>query len=191
MQGRCRRYSLVFSTSSIYPIFYIACADDDSGYVKHMSTTRVNNICLSINMQSLIDRVPVDVIINHIIPYTYHCQPKHLLLDIRSYYTDKNILESVFFIDYNPHVLLYDLLCFCNKDTIPIYSINGCYRVIIKRHVSQQHKTNSEVDNYIFFTMYKRMPNNVERKINFIWGLLLPKERTQFLNIYLENRYDY
>ena len=138
-------------------------------------------------MDKWIHRLPTEVVVNHIIPYTYQCQPKRLLLDIRSFVSDKNVLDAVFFIDYNPNVLIYDLLCYCNRAILPIYNINGCYRDIVRRHVLLKNKTDVQVDNYVFITMYRGMNREVERKIKFIWGLLLPRERTEFLNMYLEN----
>jgi hypothetical protein len=38
------------------------------------------------------EKIPVDIIINHIIPYTYFSQPKNLLEDITNYYEIKKIL---------------------------------------------------------------------------------------------------
>lgn len=36
------------------------------------------------------EKIPYDIIINHIIPYTYNIQPKILLEDIKNYYTIKS-----------------------------------------------------------------------------------------------------
>ena len=37
---------------------------------------------------NFINKLPLDVVINHILPYTYCLQPKKLLLDVRSFYND-------------------------------------------------------------------------------------------------------
>ena len=42
------------------------------------------------------EKIPYDVIINNIIPYTYNMQSNLLLEDIKSYYT---IISFMFFID--------------------------------------------------------------------------------------------
>jgi hypothetical protein len=141
--------------------------------------------------QHLIDKLPLDVVMNHIIPFTYDCQPKMLLVDIRSFVRDRETMDAVFFINYNPNVLIYDLMCFCNQDIIPICNAYNFFAQILRRNILLRSRDISYMESYIYRMIYQELNRSVEQKIKFIWGLLLPIERTRFLNIYLENRYDY
>jgi hypothetical protein len=60
------------------------------------------------------ERIPLDIIINYIIPYTYNIQPKSLLEDIENYYTIKTKLIND---KYNTNVIKHELLsnCYMNK----------------------------------------------------------------------------
>ena len=66
-----------------------------------------------------LQRIPMDVMINHILPYTYEPQPKTLLQDIKNFVEDFNLVENCYAFDYNYILLLRDLLTFCtnNKET--------------------------------------------------------------------------
>ena len=63
----------------------------------------------------LLNKVPMDVIMNHILPYTYLPQPLNLMEDVRSFSADYSILENAYAFDFTYNVLFYDLLCFFNK----------------------------------------------------------------------------
>ena len=49
----------------------------------------------------LLNALPDDIIMNHILPYTYLLQPPKLMLDLRSFYTDFSILEHAYTYDFN------------------------------------------------------------------------------------------
>ena len=59
-------------------------------------------------------RLPEDVIINNIMPFLYKPQPKDLLLDIRSFYTDFHLLDNYRFY-YNTHCLYNDIIDYYKK----------------------------------------------------------------------------
>jgi hypothetical protein len=63
-----------------------------------------------------LQKIPYDIIINHIIPYTYQIKPKPLLLDIISFKKDLDIIKNIYIFDYNFNILLHDLLLFCDDE---------------------------------------------------------------------------
>ena len=60
-----------------------------------------------INYNTLLKLLPSDIIINHIIPYTYQIQPSELLLDIVSFQKDFDLIDNFYAFDYNYHILLH------------------------------------------------------------------------------------
>jgi len=127
------------------------------------------------------NRMPYDVIINHILPYTYNIQPTSLLLDIRSYYTDFNILKNDCQDDRdNYRYLAFDMLDFYRRDKIFINnSIEPFYETISNKNTIFKQK--------IGCYFYDRVtPNQTpEKKIKCLFGLLTPVERTRFINKYI------
>jgi len=109
------------------------------------------------------ERIPFDIIINHIIPYTYNIQPTTLLQDIKNYYTIKTELINE---EYDTKIIKNELLanCYMNKcrfDNILArrFQIAKC----IKKH-----------DKHIFEKY------SLDRKFNIVFGLLTRDERTYF-----------
>jgi hypothetical protein len=131
----------------------------------------------------LLSKIPNDIIINNIIPYTYikKC-PKHLQ-DIRSFYSHFSLAENYYYIYYNEDILFNDLEEFFYKND-EIYSITNKYYKIFKRHIIFKYTQYINISNYIYEKFYnmKTPPN---KKIKFIWGLLTPNERIAFLNKYV------
>ena len=68
-----------------------------------------------------IHNLPLELRLWCIIPYTYQLQNKELLRDIRTYHTDKNILDNVYGTQYNNNILLNDLNQFCLLKYVPLY----------------------------------------------------------------------
>jgi hypothetical protein len=132
----------------------------------------------------LLKLLPTDIMINHIMPYTYSIQPKILLFDIRSFYQDLSLVENVYFIDYNNYMLLNDLLIFCNSNIGRQLCIIGDYN-IIKRTFMLWGKSQQIIDYYIMNIFHKNRKYKPNSKVKFIWGLLTPIERTRFINKYV------
>uniref|UniRef100_A0A6C0JN63 Uncharacterized protein n=1 Tax=viral metagenome TaxID=1070528 RepID=A0A6C0JN63_9ZZZZ len=130
--------------------------------------------------QDLLNNLPFDVIVNHIIPFTYKPQPQKLLRDIRSYYPDYQMLENYYTFDCNDTILMRDILLFCN--TINLSNINyDNFYSIMRRNFYFHSKTNSFISIYIhrhFDCTYMKF----SRRIRFYWGLFTPRERTAFIN---------
>jgi hypothetical protein len=82
------------------------------------------------SLSTLVNRLPYDVIINHILPYTYQTKPENHLLDIRSFVNEYQIVEEYYLTMLNEHILLHDLLRYYKQKygTAKILSIYGKIR---------------------------------------------------------------
>jgi len=134
---------------------------------------------------TLLQLLPLDIVINHIIPYTYEIQPKTLLQDIRSYSSDLDLIHNYYMFESNEMILLNDLIRFCNNNIAPVYDIEPRYETILKRHFSMKDMTTLEIKQFVFFDFHRRLILNPQCKIKFLWGLLMPAERTRFFNRYV------
>jgi len=132
-----------------------------------------------------IQKLPEDVIINHIIPYTYQVQPRRLLYDIRSFVNDYSFVESIYMTQFNAHILLNDLLRFCYINVSPSYGIENIFEKVLRRHYCISGKSEECLINIVRLNFHRNVKVQTERKIKFIWGLLTRQERTQFINKYL------
>jgi hypothetical protein len=140
---------------------------------------------MSRSLETLILLLPEDVIINHIIPFTYSVQPRKLMVDIRSYVDDYAFLENIYTFEYNDEILLYDLVTFCNNGKFPTWGLEPKYDDIIRRHFIYKSIRDSDLQLLIFMAFHRKMGQLCERKNRFLWGLLRPRERTSFINKYL------
>lgn len=136
-------------------------------------------------MQQLINKLPFDVILNNILPYTYQTQPKKLLYDIRSYVADYKFIDSIYMTQYNEYILLHDLLKFCFKDITPPYGIKHHFETILRRHFCISNKNDEQLINLVRLNFHRNMETNTDRKMRFLWGLLTPVERTKFINKFI------
>ena len=117
---------------------------------------------------NIIKKLPIELV-NIIIPYTYNIQDKQLLLDIKSFSKDIELIKSVYYTQYNEHVLLFDLLQFLYlyKD-----EIKNTYKNLTKLYVSN------------LYYKYNKIRNK-SRIINLIISFLSPLHRTRFINEYI------
>jgi len=125
-------------------------------------------------------KLPLEIVIHHIIPYTYEQQPKILLLDIKSYCNDYQLLQLLL-LSFNQLTILNYLIRFCNDNIAPIYDVEPKYENTIRRHISFSDKSKLEIKKFVYSYYHRRMLTNTRRKLRFLWGLLLPIERTIFL----------
>ena len=137
------------------------------------------------SLETLISLLPEDIIINHIIPFTYLVQQRKLLVDIRSYVNDFSFLENIYTFEYNEEILLYDLVTFCNNGKFPTWGLEPKYDEIIRRHFIYKSIRDSKLQLLIFMAFHRKMGQLCERKNRFLWGLLRPRERASFINKYL------
>ena len=108
------------------------------------------------------ERIPLDVIINHIIPYTYHIQSNILLEDIKSYYTIKEILLDE---KHLINIIKHDILAVFYDNRSKLYAV-------LDRHFQMKMK------NMDYNTIYD-LPNN--KRFNILFGLFTKEERIHFL----------
>ena len=133
-------------------------------------------------------KIPVDIFINHIMPFVYKKQDTILLNDIRNFYPDYRMIINYYFFDLNEQCLLVDLVSFCtnylcNDSLINISKmsfINFLERNIIFRKMPLGKKFE-----YIKSKFYFNIHTNTEMKIKFLFTLLTPSERARFINQYI------
>lgn len=105
------------------------------------------------------ERIPLDIIMNHIIPYTYNIQPNILLEDIKNYYIIKAKLINN---KYDTKIIKHELLSNCYMNTQK-------FNNILDRHF-QIHSKN--YDHNIIYQYSQKT------KFNIVFGLLSIEERT-------------
>jgi len=147
-------------------------------------------------MEKLMKKIPYYVIHRCIIPYTYELQPRRLLVDIRSFVNDYAMLENTYLLLYNSRILFNDLIFYCNgnmRDLTNIYdltSISQKYLEILRRHVAFHCKSQDDINSRILDGRYSIRPYQYLSRSRFLWGLLTPFERSEFINEYLLNDMD-
>lgn len=72
------------------------------------------------------NKLPRDIIINHIIPYTYSIQNNLLQHDIKTYVFTLNYLNKVYFVNKItshdlPYVFYFNIVNYCNENNLPTY----------------------------------------------------------------------
>ena len=150
-------------------------------------------------MESVIDekyirKIPYDVLINNIIPYTYTIIPVNLMIDIYSYKKDLNMIKNIYAFDYNYIILFNDLMYYMNYIIDENYVINGNdfimpqYEKILSRNFMISKMNKIKIVTFVNKHLNVSINNEtrIERKINYLWGLMTPIERTRFINRIIE-----
>jgi hypothetical protein len=115
-------------------------------------------------------RVPFDIIINHIIPYTYNVQSRILLEDIKNYYTIKEILMNK---KYDTNMIKHEIVALFYHDKYKLSTI--LYR-------NFQMKSKKKDYNIIY-----NFSNN--KRFTILFGLFTKEERVLFLQHILQDNW--
>jgi len=81
---------------------------------------------------TLFHMLPQDVIINHIAPYTYLPKPDNLMVDIRTFINDYQLIEDYYLTMLNGRILLHDLLLYY-KNRFDVNRIRTIYKQNFRR----------------------------------------------------------
>lgn len=124
-----------------------------------------------------------------ILSYTYLPQPKHLLEDIRSYFSTHCIIHCYYYDRFNQisqtnenmwlHLIACDLLLYLNisNDAYCEYDYPDDFYNMFHRSFILQSKPTGIVNNYIT----KLNTKKITTRINILWGLYTPSERLNFI----------
>ena len=146
------------------------------------------------NVKSIIDRLPLEIV-HMILPYTYSPQSTEFCSDLHSYFKSKKEICDIFYLRYidilsnethaDMNWLVNDILCFMNnhkasyhKFTDQLYEI--CSRNYMLRNVDIRR---------IRDIVNKSYNKDIHFQFRIYWGLLLPKEREQFIKTQKRIRY--
>jgi hypothetical protein len=145
----------------------------------------------NIENQQLWKQIPLDVLYNHIIPYTYQKIDSNLLDDIRNFIHDYRIIINYYYFDMNEYFLIHDLMLFCSNGGISFKVtpddslVNFFNRNMIFKKLPLNKKYN-----YIQLNFYHNLTSKVEQKIKFLFSLFTPNERARFINEYIIDEYE-
>ena len=143
----------------------------------------------------ILSRLPLDIIREEIIPFTYNPQPKEICDDIKSFFNIRKHLCSLYYdrwkdtfeyeenADYN--WLENDILRFYNNDIALMNGIHIDYINRYKRLFMLNDKGREDINHLI--TLYLRY--NSKQMVNLLLGILTCKERIDLVD-FVENRMD-
>lgn len=111
------------------------------------------------------EKIPYDIIMNNIIPYTYNIQSKILLEDIQNYY----MIKSKIMDDKYSTTMKLEIIAF--------FYFKNMLNNILNRHfiINLKQYTYDNINNF-----------SIEKRFNILFGLLTKEERTCGLN-YVNN----
>ena len=138
---------------------------------------------------SLFNKLPLEIILTNIIPYTYTPQSKELINDIHSFNKTKQYLKEVYYvrwkdtfeyeIDADLNWLDNDIHRFFNEDQATMFGYKNKCIIKYKRLFCLQNK---QLETTIKYISKRRKPI---QNINIQLGLLNPEERIRFIKFAL------
>ena len=137
----------------------------------------------TIENQNLWKKIPYDVFINHILPYTYQKINSNILNDIRNFVHDYRIILNYYAFDMNEYFLIHDIILFCSNGGISLHEIPDDYFVeFMDRNVIFKKLSLDKKYEYILNHFYYNLTSEIDQKIKFLFALLTPIERALFIN---------
>jgi len=135
------------------------------------------------------DKLPIDIIREEILPYTYQPQPKELCNDIRSFYNIRDYLYKLYY-DRWLHTFQFeenadlnwldnDICRFFNDDRATMFGYTDNCLNKYKRNFNLKDKTGKEVRDYINKIISCK---NVKYSINVQVGILKCEERLKLVD---------
>ena len=104
---------------------------------------------------------------------------------LRSFSQDLDLVDSYYLTMYNEFILLHDLIKFCNNRKYPVFDIDIKFENILNRSFYVNRMDDSCRLHYIFIQYHRDMHIHLMRKIRMLWGLMLPIQRTRFINYHI------
>ena len=130
---------------------------------------------------STFGEIPQDILREKVMPYTYQCQPKELMLDVRSFCSDYAIVEDMYTLHYNCAVFINDLLEFLNGGVNIHLMVSQQLQSFLQRNINARKLVLEDMH-----TLVTQMTHCVrQRHCRTLWGLMTPIERTRFINKYV------
>ena len=138
--------------------------------------------------------LPECIIINNIIPFTYKLKDKNLLLDIRSFQTDFDLVDNIYCCEpirdsnYGNMLFFNDLTKFIksvdNSSMLNAMMVSKhIYKPFFTRNILLKNKSITQIA--IWQKQFYENKINVKSKNRLIWGLMTPSERTHFFNVFV------
>jgi hypothetical protein len=133
---------------------------------------------MSILDVSYFKKIPNDIMINNILPYTYQKQNDKLLADILSFRKDIDLVNVIYTTQFNYNILLFDLINYFDVKTILLRNYSIYNNLIPNKKLSSFSER--------FFDRKK-----IITSILFFWGLLTIYERARFINKFVLFNYEF
>jgi len=134
-------------------------------------------------------KIPVDVYINHIIPYTYQKIDQKLSDDIHNFIYDYNMIINYYYFDMNEYCLLIDIILFFNKKTLS-ESINHLFIHFLNRNIVFNKLLHDKKISFIKNNFCYNIHSNTQQKNKLLLALMTPNERANFINQYIIEYYE-
>lgn len=133
--------------------------------------------------QRLLLKLPEEIIVNHILPYTYLPMKLELSQDIKDFVKNSTQLKE-FYSNTKTHLILFrDLITYLREIstlTDHVY-ISHKFVEIMSRHIMLKNLNHQEVTEYIVRTIVKAKDLNYSRFFTLLFGLMSIDERKSFM----------